>query len=802
MKKRNAIYLLIIFFNFIVNSVNAQEVPGANMILNPSFDVNANGWSSYLDYFWAPSDPNAAKATFSVVAQTGFTGNAYKIAITNAGTQSYSVQISYPVALVAGKKYSIKFKASAESVRNAQVIMQENVGSKRTWYTSTLSVTTTPTTYGPFYYTATTDDSSNRFKLFLGGSGGAVTTYFDDVEVAEMVPPESTVSSAPNITAVTPKNTRVDVAFTAPTDNGGITINSYTVTSSPEGITATGTASPITVRGLTNGTTYTFTVTAINGKGVSNPSAPSSAVTPVFSPTNYYVSSSSGNDNNNGETIGTAVATILKAETMAVPGDTIFLFTGTYPPVTLTKSGTLTRRITYKALSGDNPIITCGLSGAWQLMQINGSYITIDGLEIKGINQSISLQQGETNYNNILAIKEAGGTPTQVQWDATTNTNTNGISIGSGSGATVQYVEVKNCKVHDLSCAGIGATNADYITIENNEIYNTSWYGMWATSGITVIRLSGNGTTIFRGNKVYNNESLVKWMDKRDYSDGNGIIIDVNTGYNGTFLVENNLVYNNGGRGLYIMTAGNAVFRNNTSYWNSKSSFSTGGEMVVYDSHDVTFVNNIGWANPAYSPKNYAICDNGHWGNNSNITWKNNMTFNGTVGNPSTFFNKTTTTSVDNTNKLGVNPLLVNPTIVTADANFHLQSGSPAINAGTALLGVSTFDMDYTARVKGTGIDMGAYESNFTTAVNKISTNTNAFASYPNPVINVLNLLNPNSINIQQIEIYSIRGELIQSQRNIETGLNTINAQMLSAGIYLLKIRTSEQDYFQKIVKE
>jgi uncharacterized protein (TIGR02145 family) len=52
------------------------------------------------------------------------------------------------------------------------------------------------------------------------------------------------------------------------------------VTSSPGGITGTGSGSPITVSGLTNGTSYTFTVVATNAIGNSSPSTASSAVTP------------------------------------------------------------------------------------------------------------------------------------------------------------------------------------------------------------------------------------------------------------------------------------------------------------------------------------------------------------------------------------------------------------------------------------------------------------------------------------------------------------------------------------------
>ena len=71
------------------------------------------------------------------------------------------------------------------------------------------------------------------------------------------------------------------VSFTPPASDGGSAITSYTVTSNPGGVTATGSTSPITVTGLTNGTSYTFTVTATNAVGTGTASTASSAITPI-----------------------------------------------------------------------------------------------------------------------------------------------------------------------------------------------------------------------------------------------------------------------------------------------------------------------------------------------------------------------------------------------------------------------------------------------------------------------------------------------------------------------------------------
>ena len=73
------------------------------------------------------------------------------------------------------------------------------------------------------------------------------------------------------------------VTFTAAVYDGKGTAT-YLATSSPGGLTGSGSGSPITVSGLTNGTAYTFTVSTITGYGVSATSAASNSVTPVAPP--------------------------------------------------------------------------------------------------------------------------------------------------------------------------------------------------------------------------------------------------------------------------------------------------------------------------------------------------------------------------------------------------------------------------------------------------------------------------------------------------------------------------------------
>lgn len=86
--------------------------------------------------------------------------------------------------------------------------------------------------------------------------------------------------NAPTIGTATAGDVAATVSFTPDSSGAGGPTRSYTVTSSPGNITATGTSSPITVTGLTNGTAYTFTVRATNASGSSVASAASNSVTP------------------------------------------------------------------------------------------------------------------------------------------------------------------------------------------------------------------------------------------------------------------------------------------------------------------------------------------------------------------------------------------------------------------------------------------------------------------------------------------------------------------------------------------
>jgi hypothetical protein len=270
-------------------NVAVATVPGAptvgtatagNAQASVAFTAPASNGGSAITSYTVTSSPGGITATgaASPIVVAGLAnGTAYTFTVTatnaigtgSASTASNSVTpFTIPGAPLIGPATAGNTQASVAFTAAA------NNGSVITSYTVTASPggATGSGAASPIVVSGLTNGTPYTFTVTATNAAGTGPASAPSNSVTPL-----TVPGAPIIGAATGANAQASVAFTAPASNGGSAITGYTVTSSPGGITATGTASPITVTGLTNGSSYTFTVTATNAAGVGPPSAASNS---------------------------------------------------------------------------------------------------------------------------------------------------------------------------------------------------------------------------------------------------------------------------------------------------------------------------------------------------------------------------------------------------------------------------------------------------------------------------------------------------------------------------------------------
>jgi len=124
-----------------------------------------------------------------------------------------------------------------------------------------------------------TNGTAYTFQVYAVNIIGQSATYGQSNTVTPVTTP-----GQPTITSVTPGVLSATVIWTAPASDGGSSIISYTIISSPGGITRLSSGSSIppaglAVTGLSAGTDYTFTVTARNAVGTTVSAASNSVST-------------------------------------------------------------------------------------------------------------------------------------------------------------------------------------------------------------------------------------------------------------------------------------------------------------------------------------------------------------------------------------------------------------------------------------------------------------------------------------------------------------------------------------------
>jgi hypothetical protein len=468
----------------------------------------------------------------------------------------------------------------------------------------------------------------------------------------------------------------------------------------------------------------------------------------------YYVSPT-GNDNADGKTAATAFATPQRAADVAQAGDVVLLMNGTYTSTGKTDISHIPDEVVNKATwrpwwvdhsSGNLAVKQAGKPAEWIVFRNHpghkphlyndggwygvkfeqtASYIEVRGLHIEGIRNKLSVAD---------ALVDGGISEKDGRWyHGAARFNGNGILADGRPGKTPDqrphHLRMIDNVVYDHAGAGITLLGIEYVTIEGNITSGNCNMMRYGSSGIStlltwdwdkepghkifIVRNTSHSNQTFVPTGTFEQDANGKVLPRKltdRYTDGNGIIVDVNRNnatskhvdyapYAARTLVQNNLVYNNGGGGIHTVKAHHVDIINNTAYMNSVSPKIEYTPIGGYEPVDVNVYNNIivsPVANTAAGEKPERL--NQPSTKTSSITYANNLYFGGNLP-----------PVMGIGDRIG-DPKFVNANVDPKKADFRLKPDSPAIAAGTRTIsGVPINDINGSARTNVSAPDLGAY---------------------------------------------------------------------------------------------
>jgi hypothetical protein len=594
--------------------------------------------------------------------------------------------------------------------------------------------------------------------VFIPALTYAADTPADDATAAP--PPAVTVTISP---AYAPMLVSQQLQFSATVAGGTNTTVLWQVDGIIGGNAAVGTISP---SGLFTAPSAIPTPAIVNVTAVSQASPTVSAtatmtlLTQLATGTTYYVSTS-GKDTNSGS-FTAPWRTIQHAANSVHAGDTVYVRAGVYNEVvTIPTSGSAAAGyITFSSYPRELATVDgTGLAipnGQWGLFTLqNQSYVVVQGFEVRNFKTSSTANVPIGIYifgagNNVQIVNNhihniattargcnanafgltADGTqaPASIDGLAISGNQVDHLTTGCSESLSVDgnvtNFAITNNVVHDNNNIGIDAIGFEGVSpnpaydqarngeIRGNKVYNITSFGNPAYGN----QYAADGIYIDGGTQIVVEQNLIHNVDL-----GLEIASEHQNHYATNISARNNVIYSNNSNGIsiggYASNVGgtqNCTIVNNTLSGNDTKNTGSGEFQIQFHDSSNVFENNILYATTQ------GLLLNGYTKNASTPATIDYSLYYSTVGsaNAQWLYQGTTytgySTYLSKTGNDKHSPAFSDPKFVsrTAPANLDLQSGSPAINAGTNLGAsiVGTVDFNGNPRVQNGQINLGAYE--------------------------------------------------------------------------------------------
>ncbi len=280
-----------------------------------------------------------------------------------------------------------------------------------------------------------------------------------------------------------------------------------------------------------------------------------------------------------------------------------------------------------------------------------------------------------------ITVEAAPGATVLVKgytWLNASYINVYGLTFDGPTG----NVNVSNTPNGEQDVLALAGNN---IVLDHSEVRN----GLWNAG----IFSSGSNITI-QHSYIHDNGSWNNPSEQHPGGAASNLDQGIYVGEGSNIKILNNVISHNLAQGLQIYPSPtNVLVANNTIVNNGTWSVSGHGAGIVEEgsSSSVTIINNIIANNDGYDIHTAGSLSGSGNTASYNISWHN------TAG----VWNDSSGISLGN--NLNVDPKFVSAT------DFHLQLGSPAIDAGTSTNAPNT-DYADTSRPQGSGYDIGAYE--------------------------------------------------------------------------------------------